>query len=919
MPPVSGSLKKLVRGSGANVKWSIDGVALGSLDGTAILLDGEPVDGVTGADALVTVADLPYNSAEGADYYILNAAVHVHPFQYRQADGTDDIGRMIEIFNGRHLDGDTRVERIPTPGVQGVQGASEVDVYAVTDNVGDVPDPPAQAVGGSVVVATLVVSVDPAGWSSSVVVPGAGQTAWFCRTFINPATQSGTVTPIWDGPGELGGQGPPGRSIRGDTGNKGWSPIYGAVDDGADRVVLRNTGWTGGEGNRPAGGFYAGGLGQVDTPGAATNIKGNPGEAGEDADLADVQSIADQRIREGVEQFARDTDTDIPVGKFDQVVNAIDTILGSDDWQTGGMPGQAGRKAFATNSDVATTSNLGTALNDIIIETGGDSITIWRRTSAVSPYLTQVGTVQDVTAQVAAEIADRVEGWAIKNNASAIPPGKLSGVINWARINNAAALIPLNKMSVAITNRLLPAATEANNGKIAKIAGGVWAIGTDEQGEGGGGQAAGLADSTRFRFVNGVGAQAGKVFFGFEFVDRYDTSQAFPTRTSLDVGSFGYMPADITRNDYVISQADALDLKSYLGSAGLTVAMSLVTNLPNLANADWGALYGRGPNGQVNDVFYKRRESTTEQLFIPARLPSILLGPSAIHGFTTLAVDYGPGGALSPEAEIVELIERSQPNGDTFTRLILPRTSPLAGSDISALLYWKSDDQDYSVDRELTLVHDSSFVSAVNKRYLSAVYSGYKFTPGYPFDLTWRLPGAANYLELHSEDRLVRVSDQEDLVFASGKLQQEIYKIDDRLVAVEAAEGGEGGGGFAAPVKILNNQAADRSTTRADNWIGSPSIADGDELEFVFNFTTGGKQEFIIKGRMWNELALQSGSPSDGVQALEFKMTGGGTGLSTFGHGTLRLWRRADGLYNRVGRNNDGQNGAFDAWHYVHQ
>lgn len=69
----------------------------------------------------------------------------------------------------------------------------------------------------------------------------------------------------WSGPVEF----------RGDTGNKGWSPLYALVEDG-DRVVFQLASWAGGEGDPPVGdiGKYLGATGFVEDIEDAVDIRG---------------------------------------------------------------------------------------------------------------------------------------------------------------------------------------------------------------------------------------------------------------------------------------------------------------------------------------------------------------------------------------------------------------------------------------------------------------------------------------------------------------------------------------------------------------------------------------------------------------------------------------------------------------------
>lgn len=68
------------------------------------------------------------------------------------------------------------------------------------------------------------------------------------------------------------------QGIQGLTGNKGWSPAFAIVTDGARRV-LQVDDWVGGEGTKPATGDYVGATGLTPTIGDAIDIRGPAGTA----------------------------------------------------------------------------------------------------------------------------------------------------------------------------------------------------------------------------------------------------------------------------------------------------------------------------------------------------------------------------------------------------------------------------------------------------------------------------------------------------------------------------------------------------------------------------------------------------------------------------------------------------------------
>lgn len=76
----------------------------------------------------------------------------------------------------------------------------------------------------------------------------------------------------------------------GRNGSDGWSPLLSVEEDGARRVV-RVSDWTGGEGQKPASGFYLGPNGAVSSKELATDIRGQQGAAGSSSVSRAVQSV----------------------------------------------------------------------------------------------------------------------------------------------------------------------------------------------------------------------------------------------------------------------------------------------------------------------------------------------------------------------------------------------------------------------------------------------------------------------------------------------------------------------------------------------------------------------------------------------------------------------------------------------------
>ena len=440
------------------------------------------------------------------------------------------------------------------------------------------------------------------------------------------------------------------------------------------------------------------------------------------------------------------------------------------------------------------------------------TLKLYRRLdSDASPYWSLIGTVSGGAggSVTIGSLVPYIESWAFIGNDGVIPstksglnavqPWALAGGVDipyshlntllepWAVILDEAArdlgavpeIIPHERLPVA---QLLPSPTSLADGQVATIASGMWTAATNDGGTGV------ASKQWRFDFVRGEDtadpiAAAGQVFVELRYLDQYN---AEGVRTSVqDVGA-GFLSADGSR---VLSSSNALDVKGLLAQSSLAAVMQLVANLPTPGDATWGEWYGLADTqGRVKDVYYRREESRTEQLWLPARLNA---QNRNLHGFSTLnstlTYGYERGGALSPEAGIVELVEERDAGGNIVTRLIIPKSSPL-NSLISVILFYKSDGQSgYTTARELPLFHDTTFSSGQSNRYVSAVTTGeFRFVPGTAYTIKWRNAGQAHDLVIQPAEALRRVVDEEELAEAVAKINRELYETEDRVAVVEA-------------------------------------------------------------------------------------------------------------------------------------
>ena len=102
-------------------------------------------------------------------------------------------------------------------GLQGAQGVYDLFIYRASATK------PSRPTGGRINVSTGTVTNVPTGWNANI--PDSDDKKWGAKVTINPASQSGTITPTWSDSYELGGTGPAGR--QGDQGERGLQGIQG--------------------------------------------------------------------------------------------------------------------------------------------------------------------------------------------------------------------------------------------------------------------------------------------------------------------------------------------------------------------------------------------------------------------------------------------------------------------------------------------------------------------------------------------------------------------------------------------------------------------------------------------------------------------------------------------------------------------
>ena len=188
-------------------------------------------------------------------------------------------------------------------GSTGPQGLYTVDIYR-TVTTGTTPATPT---GGTVDVGTGTVIISPVNWRSDVPTPGAGETLFIARTTVNPATQSGNITPTWSTPFEAGGDGPAGPA--GPVGPVGPAGAAGLNGDPGPAGQDGNAGADGSDGSDGSTG-PTGAAGQDGSDGAdgQDGADGADGTDGVDGGGGGLTAAAIAALSEG----ATNSNTEIP-------------------------------------------------------------------------------------------------------------------------------------------------------------------------------------------------------------------------------------------------------------------------------------------------------------------------------------------------------------------------------------------------------------------------------------------------------------------------------------------------------------------------------------------------------------------------------------------------------------------------------
>lgn len=518
------------------------------------------------------------------------------------------------------------------------------------------------------------------------------------------------------------------------------------------------------------------------------------------------------------------------------------------DWaesgDSGHVPGEKTTRKFYIHTSAINVNDEPDAasnVHDIHMYVTATEWHLYEHLGTLPPYLTLRSILSEGSLS-AGSLIGLIATWAAFGNNGVIPPDKtgLNSVHDWAKaggpdipyvqmdtiieswavILDAAARaggsvpehIPLERLPSA---RFLPAPTGLDDGLVAVIKDSTWISAVPAGTSGVSAKVWRLEMVTAESVLDFPGEHAGEVYIRQRYLDTYN---AAGVRTAVqDLGN-GFLSDTGSR---VISISSALDIKGLLAQTSIKALINIATTVPTATTATWGEMYGVSTvAGEVDDVWYRRREVATQQIWLPARLHS---DNRDLHGYNNLETfsstfGYDRGGALSPEAGFVQIIEEKYAGGQINTRAVIPVTSPLA-SQIAVLMFYRLRGDTAST--ELTLFRDVADSTAGHNYYVSANYTGnFKFIPGGEYTLTWRNSGDANDVVLHADERMVKISDQEDLKVVTADLQREIYETEDRVAAIESSGGAPSWHWFASVTGGAWSINADRTASYRSYPIG---------------------------------------------------------------------------------------------------
>ena len=472
--------------------------------------------------------------------------------------------------------------------------------------------------------------------------------------------------------------------------------------------------------------------------------------------------------------------------------------------------GKHQRKVFIVTGAVdASTDIAGTIPNDVVLDfsqTG--TIKAYRKDSSTSPFFSLLGTAGGTSGTPSQHVP---AAWAVQGNQSLIPTDKIPFVIPpwlsdpanndiaWALLNETLKpFTQAGSAAIAATDtdfagRLLPDASGGTNGQIAKIVGGAWALSSDETGSGSGGKVWIPGD---FRKAEDVldplpPAQAGQVYMRLRYTYTVNQHGALSlTDEGNGFAKYNYAAdGTVTSLTRTLSTTDATDFADYFGG-DTTAVMERVTTLPGAASAQWGVFYGfaagilEGTERQVSSIWFRRREDTDQQLFLPIRF-DLAGGRLQVHGFRNFG-GTTDGGALSPESGFVELAEyHNAVNGKWYMQLILPAGNLVNHLTAVVMRFRNHTTDDTAVYSSLNMARDADYVlEPTNHRYASAEYNNPLIVPGRSYDVRWRHSGETNDLIFSSAQHMRQLVDDEKLNIVTQEVREELYHVEDQVTNV---------------------------------------------------------------------------------------------------------------------------------------
>lgn len=440
---------------------------------------------------------------------------------------------------------------------------------------------------------------------------------------------------------------------------------------------------------------------------------------------------------------------------------------------------------WGTNNAVNVNSNTyaGVVLNGIVISAqSGQPVKIYQRLAGGPPYLRLLGTTQQ--AITTGDLVNKVFTWAIAGNTGDIPASKLpfnvpawlrdpiNDDIDWTLLNTTLQEFcrnpPEGTDRVLIDRddltpeQKLPAALGAGSQLLGMSADGAnteWVDPPDSSPGGGDPDRVLRIAKAQWVLPNAAADHIDDVVIR----QRKSGTTSFMSKTGGET----------------IHLDDAFVLQDELRTEYAAV---LVADRPSVADADFGKIYGVGPNNEVDELAYKQRVNETVVSVFMGRLRAPSNSPGLIsYGFSQVgrSAGWSAGGYISPPeadtATIIELVQYRNVLLAPTIEITVNNAGPLTGHTAAFHLDYRQEGT--STWTRLTLTPTAGFNVPQQKRFSQngTTNAAFLLTPEETWEFKFPSPtDATQDVILHSVDGIRRIADEGEIEQAKAEATHEL-------------------------------------------------------------------------------------------------------------------------------------------------